>query len=83
MLDYIIWLDRGSKAREAKEGWHSDKSQSTDSVKSSKIKVKLDTTKVEPQFINKDDNGFYDYPFTQLSDHYGVSTELYIDGEEV
>jgi hypothetical protein len=36
------------------------------------VKLKKDTTKVAPFFMQKEEK----FPFTQLSDHYGIETTL-------
>ena len=40
------------------------------------LKVQTEKTIVEPFFTAKDENGLFLLPFSQLSDHYGISSEI-------
>jgi len=42
----------------------------------SQMVIDISKTTIEPFFTDKAENGLHKLPFTQLSDHYGVSTVL-------
>lgn len=66
-LDYIFWLNKGQVEQDDLE----------EPEQESNLVIDISKTMIEPLFVDKDlESGEYDYPFTQFSDHYGISTEI-------
>jgi len=70
-LDYIFELDLGPKEREP-QSWHELILGPTEATEESALRVQTEETFVVPSFTKES----LELPFSQLSDHYGVSTSV-------